>query len=269
MELDPSVRDYYERGDEADRLTGGAPAGPLELERTKELLLRHLPERPSRILDVGGGPGVYAKWLSEMGHEVHLVDPFELHVEQALAAAPTITAEIGDARRLAEADASADVVLLLGPLYHLTDGSDRLQALREARRVLRPGGWLFAVAISRFAALLDLVVKYDRFHEPDVRRVVSDAVADGTFRGADADLGFTTAYCHLPRELAAEVEEAGFLGRQLYGVEGIAYLPPGIRDQWQDRARREALMDAARLTESDPEIVAASSHLLAVARVPD
>lgn len=268
MELDPSVRDYYERGDEADRLSGGAPDGPLELARTKELLLRHLPERPSRILDVGGGPGVYAQWLSKMGHDVHVVDPFQVHVEQALAAAPTITAEVGDARQLDEPDASADVVLLLGPLYHLPGLSDRLQALREARRVLRPGGWLFAAAISRFAALLDLVVKYDRFHEPDVRRLVSDAVLNGTFRGAEGDLGFATAYCHLPRELAAEIDDAGLIGRQLYGIEGIAYLPPDIRDQWQDPARREALMDAARLTESDPEIVAASSHLLAVAQAP-
>lgn len=101
-----------------------------------------------------------------------------------------------------------------------------------------------------------------------VRQTVSDAVAHGAFRGAESDLGFATAYCHLPRELAAEIGEAGFLGPHLYGAEGLAYLPPNIRDQWQDPARREALMHAARLTESDPELVAASSHVLAVARAP-
>lgn len=46
-ELDPAVRSYYERGKELDRLAGGNPAGPLELERTQELITRYLPPRPS------------------------------------------------------------------------------------------------------------------------------------------------------------------------------------------------------------------------------
>ena len=43
----------------------------------------------------------------------------------------------------------------MGPLYHLVERSDRLLALREARRVVRPGGCVVAVGISRFASLLD------------------------------------------------------------------------------------------------------------------
>lgn len=50
------------------------------------------------------------------------------------------TAQIGDARALPVASESADVVLLLGPLYHLTEATDRRQALAEAMRVVRPGG---------------------------------------------------------------------------------------------------------------------------------
>jgi SAM-dependent methyltransferase len=48
-----------------------------------------------------------------------------------------------------------DVVLLFGPLYHLTQRVDRLTALQEARRVLRSGGLLLAAGISRFASALD------------------------------------------------------------------------------------------------------------------
>jgi len=44
------------------------------------------------------------------------------------------------------------VVLMLGPLYHLTEPADRHQALREAHRVLGPGGLLAAAAISRVAS---------------------------------------------------------------------------------------------------------------------
>jgi len=106
---------------------------------------------------VGGGPGVYACWLSAQGYEVHLVDASPLHVEQARAASerlpnnPLASVRLGDARQLDVADAAVDAVLLLGPLYHLTERADRLTALRESARVLRPGGHVFVAAVSRFA----------------------------------------------------------------------------------------------------------------------
>ena len=78
------MRAFYDRGDERDRLSTWSW---LEFARTKELLLRHLPPAPARVLDVGGGPGAYAVWLAELGYDVHLVDPVPLHVEQAAAVA--------------------------------------------------------------------------------------------------------------------------------------------------------------------------------------
>jgi SAM-dependent methyltransferase len=152
-QFDPAILRYYEDGREANRLEDDTRSGLLERERTKELLLRTLPPAPARILDVGGGPGVYAQWLADLGYEVHLIDPIPLHVEQA-SADRRVTAEIGDARHLDVADATFDVVLVLGPLYHLIDRAERLDALREAFRVLRPGGHLYAAAIARGAALL-------------------------------------------------------------------------------------------------------------------
>lgn len=269
MGLDPTVQAYYARGEEVERLAGGSPAGPLELARTRELIGRHLPHGPLDILDVGGGPGVHARWLADMGHRVHLVDPMPLHVEQAAAAAPGITAELGDARSLTNQDESVDVVLMLGPLYHLTSREDRLRALAEAHRVLRPDGWLFAAAISRYAALLDLLVTKDRLHDAAVRRVVLDGIRTGTFRGAEADLGFATAYCHLPSELVAEVEAASYSDVRAFAVEGVGYLVDESQERWADPAGRAALMSAARVIEEEPEMMAASSHLLAVARRAD
>ena len=87
--------------------------------------------------------------------------------------------------------------------------ADRIHALTEARRVLRPDGVVFAAAISRFAALFDLLVRLDRLHEDEVFRVVADAVATGVFRGSEGGL-FTTAYFHRPSELRDEVREARF-----------------------------------------------------------
>jgi len=85
-----------------------------------------------------------------------LLDPVPKHVEHANRVCP---ARLGDARSLPFADASSDAALLLGPLYHLTTLGDRLTALREARRVLRRGAPLFVAAISRFASLMDGVMR--------------------------------------------------------------------------------------------------------------
>jgi SAM-dependent methyltransferase len=118
--VDEDIRSYYELGLERDRLVQGYSR--IEFERTKELLVRHLPAPPARVLDVGGGPGAYASWLADRGYGVQLVDALPLHVEQATElAAGRFSAVVGDARRLDEPDASWDAVLLLGPLYHLLE----------------------------------------------------------------------------------------------------------------------------------------------------
>src|SRR5512132_2538719 len=121
----------YGTGYERERLAEGSSR--IEFARTKELLRRFLPSAPATILDVGGGPGVYAAWLSDEGYQVHLVDVVPLHVEQATATAqgrdPSFTVELGDARSLVQDDSSYDAVLMLGPLYHITEREERVRAL--------------------------------------------------------------------------------------------------------------------------------------------
>src|SRR5215203_6493770 len=128
-------------GYEQNRLQSGA--GLLEFARTVEILQRHLPPSPARIADVGAGPGPYSIWLAQLGHQVVARDLLPAHVEQLRCGARDhgllIEAEVGDARELSVADASVDAVLLLGPLYHLITSAARVQCLREAARVVRPG----------------------------------------------------------------------------------------------------------------------------------
>ena len=150
---------YYASFPEEGRLASGSSR--LEFERTKEILARVLPEAPARVVDVGGAAGAYSAWLAERGYEVHLVDAAPRLVEEARRrnarlAKPIASLSVGDARRLPQGDGSADAVLVMGPLYHLTAAEDRLAALREARRVLVPGGTVVVAAISRYASALDM-----------------------------------------------------------------------------------------------------------------
>ena len=173
---------HYQPGLEAQRL--GAGAGRIEFERTQAVIRRYLGEPPAVICDVGGGPGAYAVWLLTHGYSVHLVDPVSVHVEEARQALAEVgsgnfSVTVGDARSLEQGDASVDSVLLLGPLYHLTERDERVAALREAYRVLKPRGLVFAAAISRFASLFDGMAR-DLLDEPEFQSIVERDLKDGS-----------------------------------------------------------------------------------------
>jgi SAM-dependent methyltransferase len=262
-ELEDPIRRYYDAGKEQGRLQ----ADPLERDRTRVLLERFLPGPPSRIADIGGGPGGHAQWLIGRGHDVVLLDAVPLHVDQALAAGVT-QAVAGDARDLPWEDASFDAVLLLGPLYHLTDRDDRVRAMSEAARVVRPGGVVMAVAISRFASLVDGLV-HDRFGDPAFRDIVAQDVEDGQHRNPKAvPQWFTTAFFHTGGELASEVGESGLILRDLLAIEGPGSVLADEAALEAHPATWSALLDLIERVEAEPSLLGLSSHIMAVAHRP-
>ena len=266
----PEVMRHYQVIDEGRRITDGL--GQLELVRTQEVLGRFLPSTPISILDIGGATGVHAAWLASRGHSVHVVDPVPHHVEAAsqLAQPPgRITAEIGDARDLPVGDRAFDAALLFGPLYHLTDRDDRLRAWAETRRAVRPGGFIFVAAISRFASLFDgLAAGY--LFDPAFRQIVERDLAEGQHRNpTGASDWFTTAYFHHPDELQTEARASGVEVLELVGVEGLAAWLPQLSERWRTPEGREAILFAARCVESDPSLLGLSAHLIVVTRVID
>jgi SAM-dependent methyltransferase len=270
-ELDPVISDYYERAPEEARLK----QGPFQLEevRTRELIQRFALPPPGVVVDIGGAAGAYALWLAEAGYSVHLLDRVprlvaEAERRSAAAARPLCSCRVGDARALDVPTETADVVLLLGPLYHLTDPGDRARALQEAARVLKPGGRLFAAAISRWASAFDGLAR-DLIPDPRFARIVEQDLRNGQHRNPTERLDyFTTAYFHHPEELAAEVRATGLAVEGVYGLEGPGWILPDVAERMADAERRETLLRVARMLETEPLIVGSSAHLLAVAQRP-
>jgi SAM-dependent methyltransferase len=264
-ELAPEIDRFYSHViDESVRLSMSAD-GRLELLRTQEILRRFLPAAPARVLDVGGGTGVHARWLVADGYHVDLIDPVVRHVELA---GTVCAASVGDARALKAADASYDVVQLLGPLYHLPDQTDRYQALREAHRVLRPGGLVAAAAINRYSSLFEHValahLHTERLQE-SISAILRTAVHDGSG-------GFTLAYFHRAAELADEMRDAGFVDVSVIGIEGPTWsLLKAVEQSGIEPSKElfESALTAARMAEPYPELLAASSHLLAIGLAPN
>jgi ubiquinone/menaquinone biosynthesis C-methylase UbiE len=270
--LDPDIKAFYDRAPEESRLEVGAFR--LEETRTRELILRHAPRPPAKVIDVGGAAGAYAFWLAELGYEVRLVDAVARLVEVARAknesaAERLVSCDVGDARALPHQDESADMLLLLGPLYHLVDSADRSTALGEAFRVIRPGGVLVAAGISRFASLLDGLSR-DLLHDREFAGIVERDLLDGNHRNTTGRLEFfTTAYFHHPQELRGEIAAAGFDVSGLYGVEGPAWILDDFLERWNDEERRSMIIETARALESEPSTIGCSAHLIVVGRKPD
>jgi SAM-dependent methyltransferase len=262
--LQTEILRYYERGGERDRLAAGA--GRLEFLRTWDILSRVLPPAPAQILDVGGATGAYAGPLAAAGYEVRVVDPVPDHVSAA-AALPGVTAVQGDARDLPADGASADAVLMFGPLYHLPERADRLTAWREAARVARPGGVVVGAVISRFASLLDGIVR-GYYADPDFEAIVDRALTDGVHRDpTGGNRWFTSAYFHHPDEAAEEAATAGLGDVRTVAVEGPVWTTgPRLEEFLADPALTEVMLARLRRIEEEPSMFGASSHLLAIGR---
>jgi SAM-dependent methyltransferase len=243
----------YEAGDEDGRLI--LDRNWVEWERTCEALRRWLPVAPGRILDVGGASGRYASWLSELGYILQVVDPVPRHVAQARARG--LEAREGDARDLSFPDGSADAVLLLGPLYHLPEASDRARALTEAVRVCVPGGVIVAAAMSRWAKPAEYAAR-GTLGDPDVREHMLRLLREG--HDAQGNAFDQSSYNHDPDQLRAELIEVGLLDIDVIGVEG----PLGSFAR-QDPELNQVAISAARASEHlAPHL---SLHLLACGRL--
>lgn len=266
-ELESEIESYYERGEERERLSRN-PRGRLEFARMQDLLRRKLPGEGLDVLDVGGATGVHSKWLAEDGHRVSLIDPVASQVEVA-AALPGVTAVVGDARELPYPDASFDAVLLMGPLYHLTERKERVQAIAEARRCARPGGIVAAVTINRTAGWNDYLLFRAGGNDKGLSAEASLRIMrEGTLRYYDQDI-FTTAYLAHPGEVASEFADAGLGGAAQYAVQGPPGFIPELESLIDNEEVREHLMEGLRIIEAEPSLLGASNHLLTTATIPE
>ena len=260
------VTAYYDRHvtREWQRLSRHRVEYAVTLRALRDTLAPH-----SSILDVGGGPGRYAVALAAAGHRVTLLDlsPRMLlrardHAEDRKVVLAGLVQ--GSASNLSQFDnASFAAVLLLGPLYHMPEAEDRFQALREACRVLAPGGTLLAAFLTRYAPLRHLArTAPERLLLQSHR--YETLLESGTLPAPLDDDELPAGYYAQPDEIAPLLTAAGFDPPRLLAAEGIvdgieervAALRGPAWDAWADLN-----YDLA----DDPALLASASHILAIA----
>lgn len=276
--IDTAVLAGYNAGIERDRLRTGI--GIIEFERTKEILLENLPKPPAAVYDVGGAYGEYAWWLASLGYEVHLFDLSETNIRMSAELAaeyPGVTladAKVGDARCIPRPEKSADAVLLMGPLYSITEREERILAIKECRRLLKDDGILLSAALTPYSVLIPRIALYHledtkkrrELDDPAVISMIERALEDGCYHNPEKKVasGLGSSHLHTAKALREELALGGFETDRVYGVMGGAWLAPNLDELLANEETRKVLLDTVRMLDGHEEIIGLSGHLLAV-----
>lgn len=268
------VRSYYASFGEREwnRLT--TAEGAIEFAITTRTLSAYLSAQ-GRILDLGGGPGRYTRWLLERGYQVVLADlspELLAFAEQQLLAAGlrehVEEISIADARELSRwPDQAFDAVLCLGPFYHLPDPNDRARATRELLRVLRPGGLAFIAVMPSYALLRRTIALADERQHLAQPGFVTQLLEQGVFFN-DVPGRFSAGSGMHPSAIAPFFAQYGLSTLALLACEGLA---SGIEDAVAEIAQRDPqlyqqVLDLLFQTAQDSSIHGMSGHLLYVGR---
>lgn len=276
--MEPVQRFYNANAEkEWNRLTfEREPHRWLEFRVAMHIMDKYLPSPPARVLDVGSGPGRYAIALAERGYAITLfdlsgdsLDLARRNVQEAGLAGQVEGYEQGSATDLGRfAGESFDVVLVMGPLYHLVGEQDLLDVVRESLRVLRPGGTVVASIINHLGvARAGLTEFADWYNDPDCLKIVRSYTQPAK---QGQDLGFTEAYFAHPLELRGWYEAAGAETITMAAQEGLA---GGLLDECRRLAENpvawENWVHIVLATCQDPTILGGSEHTLYVGRKPE
>nr|WP_298927359.1 class I SAM-dependent methyltransferase [uncultured Allomuricauda sp.] len=255
---------FYNKASEETRLDKGM--GIFEFERIKVLIDKYLPFQSAKIIDVGGGTGKYAEWLSQKGHSVFLVDPVPKHIDQAMARANKLknkfSAHLGEARALSFPNNFADVVILHGPLYHLQSKRDREKAIKEAKRVTKSRGVILGFSINYTASTLVGLLQ-GLIHKKTFFEMCKEELTTGVHNPPnDFPWLLAEAYYHKPEELKEEFQGQDLIYLNTYAIEGIAWLDKNYFTSMSNERTKKTLMDLIDITENDTNLLAFSPHMM-------
>lgn len=139
------IEAYYNKFNEEKRLN--SRHGQVEYRVSMKYIHQYLQDMGEaehvKILDIGAGTGRYSVKLAEEGYDVTAVELVKYNLGILKQKNSRVKAMQGNALNLKKLEDNLfDLTLLFGPMYHLFSYEEKLQALKEARRVTKPGGIL-------------------------------------------------------------------------------------------------------------------------------
>jgi len=245
MEKSNAVGDYYNSDVMIEWMR--LENHPIEFEINKRFISRYI-KSGHKVLDIGGGPGRYSLYTAQQGCDVTLFDLAQVHIDFANKKAQELNLNInaicGDARYIDTIIKDKfDVVLLMGPLYHITDEKERIQTVEAALKLLKTGGVLFTHFISSYAAVLDFLV-----HAPET---ILDKNSEKWYRIFERNesfsgVAFTENHFIQPQDVAPFMAQFPLEKLHLLGSQGFLSLrenelmaqPQEVFHAWVDLAAK-------------------------------
>ncbi len=232
--------------------------GIVEFETTMHHLRRFL-KRGDMVLDIGAGTGRYTSALMAEGYQVKAVELVRRNIEVFLKREPMADVVQGDARNMPYiATDTADITLLLGPLYHLINNEEKIRALREAKRVTKSGGLIFVAYLMNEYSILSYC-----FDENRMGGLMERGVVDEDFH-VRVQEGELYDYVRL-EDIDRLNKEAGLERVTIFSPDGAAdYMRPRLNHMTEESFLL-FLQYQKRISER-MELIGAGSHVVDVVR---
>lgn len=263
-----SVRNYYNKS--AEHEWSRFDRHRFEFPITLSHINKHIGKDPLKILDVGGGPGRYSIELAKLGHEVFLLDLSEENIEYAKIMAKKMNVNImkyivGDACNLAVfEDKKFDLVLNMGPLYHLVEENDRKKAIQESMRVLKDNGKIAFAFISKYAPIYDTIRRFKN-EIGNRKELINNVYINSTNIVSEKDQNFTDVYFFEPLEIEPMMATFGLKKLSLFGAEGPIAQSEVRLSNLDDNILKEWIDLATKMSETNAGIIG-SDHIIYIGR---
>lgn len=195
------VVESYENYREEDRLSTNN-ARKIEFLTTVRVFDELITEK-KKILDCAAGTGIYAFYLADKGHDVTATDITPRHIKfiknKITEKIYEMEAMVLDATDMSVfKDESFDVVLNMGPFYHLINEDDRIKCLKESLRVLKKGGLLITSYIPRYYVFQYVAMQNDYFLDEKLAKQLTET---GVLNHDDEKCFWTDTYYSTAEEM--------------------------------------------------------------------
>ena len=257
------VKGYYSNFPEEKRFELMGFSGRMEYEMTMRIFDKYMGAN-NTVLDLGGGAGVYSIPLAKAGNKVYLADLSERLIEVAKKADEDklLTCDVVNAIDLSiYEDSKFDIVLLMGPLYHLLEASEREQCIRECYRVLKKGGKIFASFIPFLSGSIGIVERYINHPEQVDINNLKEVFSSGKFRNI-AKNGFQEGYYPSSKEIEKLFADGGFTKIEIRSIRGFGNDREEYIYKIKDTEIRDAVFSLIEKTAADESIVEMCSHAM-------
>lgn len=248
------VSALYEIFNEKERLQ--SKAAKVEFLTTVSYIEKYL-KAGDKILDIGAGAGAYSLYFAKKGYDVHAVELTDSNVRafrEKITPEMTLELRQGNAKDLScFDDESFDIVLLMGPLYHLSDAGDRSRCIEEAKRVCKKDGKIYFAFINN-----DMVILSEFCYSQDYFKG-SDYDHD-TFKAVDFPFVFFTA-----EQCRQMLKDSGITMIHEVASDGVSEMLADKINAMDSESYSQYLKYHAYCCEK-PEMLGRSNHLLFVGK---